>query len=151
MLNRVELIGNLGADPEMREAKSGMAIGNLRIATTHRAKDKDGVWTDMTEWHRVVCFGKLAENCERFLNKGRQVFVDGRIQTRKWDDKDGNTRYSTEIVATDIKFLGGRGESDDSQPRRGRPTENGHSRPRRPSPEPVQKEADGNWDEEIPF
>ena len=150
MLNRVELIGNLGADPEMKTAKSGVAIGNLRIATTHRAKDREGVWSDMTEWHRVVCFGKLAENCERFLSKGRQVFVEGRIQTRKWEDKDGNTRYSTEVVANDIKFLGGRADSDSDNDRPRRPR--AEERPARSEPAPRREPAAGeDWDESIPF
>lgn len=107
-VNRATLIGNLGADPEIRTANSGTAIGNLRIATSHRTKDRDGNWGEETTWHTVVIFGKTAENCARFLKKGRTVYVDGRIQTRKWEDKEGQTRYTTEIVANEIKFLGGR-------------------------------------------
>ena len=105
MINKVTLIGNLGADPEARQANSGMAIANLRIATTSRAK-VNGEWEDVTEWHNVVCFGKTAENASKYLSKGRQVFVEGRIQTRKWQDKEGHDRYSTEIVANELKFLG---------------------------------------------
>ena len=108
MINKAILIGNLGADPELRTANSGTAIGNLRIATSHRVKDRDGNWSEATEWHTVVVFGKTAENCARFLKKGRSVYVEGRIQTRKWEDKEGNARWSTEIVAQEVKFIGGR-------------------------------------------
>ena len=156
MLNRVELIGNLGQDPEMRSGRSGTAIANLRIATTHRAKTPEGNWEDKTEWHTVVCFGNLADNVEKYLSKGRQVFIEGRLQTRKWEDKSGNTRYSTEVVANDIKFLGSRDRDQDGGRQRSRPKydnersnerSNESSAPRR-RPEPKQET---NWDEEIPF
>lgn len=151
MFNRVELIGNLGQDPEMRASRSGTAIVNLRIATTHRAKSQEGDWEERTEWHTVVAFGNLADNVGKYLSKGRQVFVEGRIQTRKWEDKNGNTRYSTEVVANEIKFLGKRDEDGGRQ--RSRPQQdNGNgdeqSAPRK-RPEPQQEEQ--NWDEEIPF
>lgn len=107
-VNKVILIGNLGADPEMRTSQGGNAIANLRIATTERTKDKDGNWVDQTEWHRVVCFGRTAENVGRFLKKGRQLYVEGRLQTRKWTDQEGKERWSTEVVAREIRFLGGR-------------------------------------------
>jgi single-strand DNA-binding protein len=106
-VNKVILVGNLGADPETREAGSGMKIANLRLATSERAKGADGEWGDHTEWHRVVCFGKTAENCERFLAKGRQVYVEGKIRTRKWEDKSGQERWTTEVVADVVRFLGG--------------------------------------------
>ena len=106
-VNKVILVGNLGADPETREAGSGMKIANLRLATSERAKGSDGEWGDHTEWHRVVCFGKTAENCERFLAKGRQVYVEGKIRTRKWEDKSGAERWTTEIIADVVRFLGG--------------------------------------------
>lgn len=118
MINRATLIGNLGADPETRTAQTGTAIANLRLATTERVKDRDGNWTDHTEWHRVVCFGKTAENVARFCRKGRQLYVEGRIRTRKWTDKDGAERYSTEIIADGVRFLGGRQDDDGArQPR----------------------------------
>lgn len=107
-VNKVILIGNLGADPESRTSQSGTTVANLRIATTERMKDRDGNWSDHTEWHRVVCFGRTADNVVRYLKKGRQIYVEGRLQTRKWQDRDGNDRWSTEIVANDIRFLGGR-------------------------------------------
>jgi single-strand DNA-binding protein len=105
-VNRVTLIGNLGADPETRSSTSGTTIATLRVATSERVKVGE-VWEDHTEWHKVVAFGKLAENAARFLTKGRQVYVEGKLRTRKWQDKDGNDRYSTEIVADGIVFLGG--------------------------------------------
>jgi len=107
-VNKVILIGNLGADPESRTSQSGNTVANLRIATTERQRDREGNWSDHTEWHRVVCFGRTADNVVRYLKKGRQIYVEGRIQTRKWQDRDGNDRYTTEIVANDIRFLGGR-------------------------------------------
>ncbi len=108
MINKVILVGNLGADPEMRTTGSGMAVCNLRIATTTRKKNQDGTWADSTEWHSVVCFGRTAENAGQYLRKGRQVYVEGRLQTRKWQDKEGKDRWSTEVVCNDLKFLGGR-------------------------------------------
>lgn len=108
MLNRVMLIGNLGADPEMRQTAGG-SVCKFRMATSHRVKEGD-TWVDKSEWHRVVCFGKLAENVQKFCQKGKQVYVEGRIQTQKWQDKDGKDQYTTEIIAQEIKFLGGKKE-----------------------------------------
>ncbi len=108
MVNKVILIGNLGADPEMRSTGSGMAVCNLRVATSTRRKDRDGNWTDHTEWHNVVVFGRTAENINQYCRKGKQLFIEGRLQTRKWQDRDGNDRYSTEVVGENVKFLGGR-------------------------------------------
>jgi single-strand DNA-binding protein len=106
-VNKVILVGNLGADPEMRTTQGGMAIANLRIATSERRKDKDGNWTDHTEWHRVVAFGKTAENAQRFLKKGRQVYIEGSLRTTKYQDKKtGEDRWSTEVVCNDLRFLG---------------------------------------------
>jgi len=117
MINRVTLVGNLGQDPELRNTNGGMAVCNLSVATTHRAKDRDGNYQDQVEWHRVSCFGKTAENVNRYCRKGRQVYVEGRLQTRSWE-KDGVKRYSTEIVAQEVKFLG-RGEGEGRQERGG--------------------------------
>ena len=108
MINKVTLIGNLGRDPEVRTTGAGMAIGNLRLATTERAKDREGNWTDHTEWHTVVCFGRSAENVAKYLTKGRQVYIEGKPRTREWQDKEGAKRISTEIVADDVRFIGGR-------------------------------------------
>ena len=109
-LNRVMLIGNLGADPEMRYLPSGDAVANIRIATTESWKDKaSGEKKEETEWHRVSFFGKLAEITGEYLKKGSAVYVEGRIKTRKWQDKDGQDRYSTEVVADRMQMLGSRG------------------------------------------
>lgn len=107
-VNKVILVGNLGADPETRTSQAGNMICNLRLATSDRRKDRDGNWTDHTEWHRVVCFGRTAENVARYCRKGKQIYVEGRIQTQKWQDREGKDRYTTEIVANNIRFLGGR-------------------------------------------
>lgn len=106
-VNKVILIGNLGADPELRYTQTGQAVANLRIATNERWTDKDGAQQERTEWHRVVVWGRQAENCEKYLSKGRQVYIEGKLQTRDWDDRDGNKRYSTEIVAQNVQFLSG--------------------------------------------
>ncbi|MCM8594207.1 single-stranded DNA-binding protein [Accumulibacter sp.] len=108
-VNKVILVGNLGADPETRYLSSGDAVCNIRIATTDRIRDKNsGEYRENTEWHRIVFFGKLAETAGQYLKKGRQVYVEGRIRTNKWQDKDGNERYTTEIIANDMKMLGSR-------------------------------------------
>ena len=106
-VNKVILVGNLGADPELKHTPSNRALCNLRIATTEVFKDKGGQRQEKTEWHRVTVWGDQAENCNKYLAKGRSVYVEGRLQTRSWDDKDGTKKYSTEIVAERVKFLGG--------------------------------------------
>lgn len=110
-INKVILIGNLGSDPEVRFTSGGQAIANFNIATNERWKNKaTGQPEERTEWHRIVSFGKLAELCRDYLAKGRTVYIEGRLQTRKWEDKEGQTRTTTEIVAQTIQFLGsGRG------------------------------------------
>ena len=108
-VNKVILIGNLGADPETRYLPSGDAVTNIRIATTETWKDKSGEKQEHTEWHRVAFFGKTAEIAGEYLKKGSPVYVEGRIRTRKWQDKEGQERYSTEIVADRMQLLGARG------------------------------------------
>ena len=103
-VNKAILVGNLGAKPELRHTGGGTPVTELRIATSNRRKVNEE-WVDETEWHSVVVFGKTAENCERYLDKGRQVYIEGRIQTRSWDGQDGQKHYKTEIVAFDVKFL----------------------------------------------
>ena len=111
-VNKVILVGNLGADPEVRYTQSGSPVANLRIATSERWKDKQsGEPQERTEWHRVVLFGKLGEIAEQYLKKGSQVYIEGRLQTRKWQGQDGQDRYSTEVVGNDMQMLGGRGGS----------------------------------------
>jgi single-strand DNA-binding protein len=105
-INKVILIGRLGKDPEMRFTPSGKAVTNFTLATNENWTDQSGEKQERTEWHRIVTWGKLAENCAKLLAKGKQVYVEGRIQTRSWDDKDGNKRYTTEVVANTMQMLG---------------------------------------------
>jgi single-strand DNA-binding protein len=109
-INKVILIGNLGADPETRAMPSGTTVANLRVATSESWRDKQtGEQQERTEWHRVALFGRLAEIAGEYLRKGSQVYIEGSLRTRKWQDKQGNERYSTEIVGNDLQMLGGRG------------------------------------------
>ena len=109
-VNKVILVGNLGANPEMRFTQGGQAVANLRIATSERWTDRNGQKQETTEWHRVVVFGKQAEIVGQYLTKGRQVYIEGRLQTRQWQDQQGQKRYTTEVVAQRVQMLGGRGE-----------------------------------------
>lgn len=113
-LNRVQLIGRLGKDPEMRYTKQGTAVVSFSVATGGKYTDKDGNEHDDTEWHNVVAWGKLAEICNQYLNKGKQVYIEGRLQTRKWQDQSGNDRYTTEIIANDMLMLGSKGDGGSS-------------------------------------
>jgi single-strand DNA-binding protein len=109
-VNKVIIVGNLGADPETRAMPSGSTVANLRIATTENWKDRQtGEQQERTEWHRVVLFGRLGEVAAEYLRKGSQVYIEGSLRTRKWTDKQGTERYSTEIVGNDMQMLGGRG------------------------------------------
>jgi single-strand DNA-binding protein len=109
-INKVILIGNLGADPETRAIPSGTTVANLRIATSESWRDKQsGEQQERTEWHRVALFGRLAEIAAEYLKKGSQVYIEGSLRTRKWQDKQGNDRYSTEIIGNELQMLGGRG------------------------------------------
>lgn len=110
-LNKVMLIGNIGADPEIKYTPGGTPIANLRIATTESRKNKDGDWEDITEWHRVVMFGKQAEICKDYLRKGSKIFVEGRLQTRSWDDQSGQKKYMTEIVGNQMMMLDQRADA----------------------------------------
>ena len=110
-VNKVFLLGNLGADPELKHLPSGDPVCELRLATNEAYTDKQGEKHERVEWHRVVVWGKMAEACGQYLAKGRQVFVEGKIQTRQWEDRDGNKRYMTEIRASAVQFLGG-GQQD---------------------------------------
>ena len=110
-INKVILIGNLGRDPELRYTQSGQAVANFSLATTDRFSNREGERQERTEWHRVTVWGKTAENCAQYLNKGRSVYVEGRLQTREWEDKEGQKRRTTEVIAQTVQFLGARGES----------------------------------------
>ena len=116
-INKVILVGNLGNDPDIRYTASGAAVANISVATTDSWRDKEtGEQQDRTEWHRVVFFGRLAEIVGEYLRKGSQIYLEGRLQTRKWQDKTGNDRYTTEIVANEMQMLGGRGGGGGSAP-----------------------------------
>ena len=149
-VNKVILVGNLGADPETRYMPSGDAVTNLRLATNESWKDKQtGETRDKTEWHNVVMFRRLAEVAAEYLRKGSQVYVEGKLQTRKWQDRDGNDRYTTEIVADEMQMLGGRGGgggmgggSGGGMQRGGDPGP-GSAPPRQPAPD--------DFDDDIPF
>ena len=111
-LNKVQIIGRLGKDPELRYTTSGQAVATLSVATDHRYQDQStNEWKENTEWHRVVAWGRQAEVAGEYLSKGGQVYIEGRLQTRSWDDRDGNKRYTTEIIVRDMILLGGRGDS----------------------------------------
>ncbi|MCL4144401.1 UNVERIFIED_CONTAM: hypothetical protein GTU68_006785 [Idotea baltica] len=110
-VNKVILVGRLGQDPEVKMTGEQKQIVNFSLATGERRKDQQGNWVDHTEWHRVVCFGKLAELASSYLGKGREVYLEGKIKTNKWKDKEGNTRYSTDIIANSIEFLGNKNDA----------------------------------------
>ena len=118
MINKAILVGRLGKDPEVRYTPDGMMVTTFTLATDEQRKDKSGERVKTTEWHRIVTFGKLAEICGKYLTKGKLVFVEGRIRTQSWDDKEGNKRYTTEIIASDMRMLdskGGQKGADGSQ------------------------------------
>lgn len=163
-VNKVILVGNLGADPETRYAPSGDAICNIRIATTDSWRDKtSGEKREATEWHRVVFFGKLAEIAGQYLKKGRSVYVEGRLQTRKWQDKEGRDQYTTEIRADQMQMLGGARDGASEGGSRGYEGGDEYSqapraaapRPQqRPAPAPASSPAPGgmnDFDDDIPF
>lgn len=110
-VNKVILVGNLGRDPELRYTQSGQAVANFTLATTEQYTKREGGREERTEWHRIVAWGRLAEICGEYLSKGRQVYIEGRIQTREWEDREGEKRRTTEIVALQMQMLGRRGET----------------------------------------
>ncbi len=113
-VNKVILIGNLGKDPEIKTLESGVKVANFSMATTEVYKNKDGVRNDITEWHNIVLWRGLAELAESYLKKGNQIYLEGRIRTRQWEDKDGNKRYTTEIMGDNLTFLGGGKDSSNT-------------------------------------
>ena len=150
-INKVMLIGNLGKDPEIRYMPSGDAIANLTLATTENWKDKAGEKQEKTEWHRVSMFGRLAEIAGEYLKKGSSVYIEGKLQTRKWQDKEGNDRYTTEIVANEMKMLGGRPSGGDTG--MDRPASSG-AKPARPAASPAAPSGNSGFDDmedDIPF
>jgi len=152
-INKVILIGHLGADPETRAMPSGMTVANLRLATSENWKDKQsGEQQERTEWHNVALFGRLGEIAGEYLRKGSQVYIEGRLRTRKWQDKSGVDRYTTEIVANDMQMIGGRGGGggggggDKAASAPG----GGEARERPPAAEPAGA-ATEDFDDDIPF
>lgn len=143
-VNKVILVGNLGRDPEVRYMPSGDAIANISVATTDNWKDKNGEKQERTEWHRVAFFGKLAEIVGEYLKKGSQVYVEGRLQTRKWTDKEGHDKYTTEIVADRMQMLGSRAGG-------GAPSQSEESSPPRQSGPPAASTEFNDLDDDIPF
>ncbi len=114
MINKAILVGNLGADPEVRYTQDGTPVASFNVATTERWKGQDGQMQESTEWHRIVAWRRLADICGQYLQKGSRVYIEGKIQTRKWQDQSGNDRYTTEIVAREMKMLSSRGEGGGS-------------------------------------
>ena len=148
-VNKVILVGNLGKDPEVRYMPNGNAVANITLATTESWKDKQsGEQQEKTEWHRIVMFRRLGEIAGEYLKKGSQVYIEGKLQTRKWQDNSGNDRYTTEIVASEMQMLGGRGGggsagfSGDSAPAQA-------AAPAQSAPAPAA--AGGDFDDDIPF
>jgi len=144
-VNKVILIGRLGSNPEVRFTPSGSAVANFNVATNESWNDKNGQKQERTEWHRIVVWGKLAQLCGEYLAKGRQVYLEGRLQTRQWQDKEGQTKYTTEVIANTVQFLGaGKGEGAGAGASRGN-EETGSQAPQVPMEEPSFTE------EDIPF
>lgn len=160
-VNKVILIGNLGADPEVRFTPGGQAVANFRIATSESWTDKNGQKQERTEWHRIVVWGKLAELCGEYLKKGRQCYVEGRLQTREWTDKENRKNYTTEVVANAVTFLGGRdagegmgagggGGRRQSSPQRGNGMDTDYGQPP-PMDDSNMGGGHGGGDDDIPF
>lgn len=156
-VNKVILVGNLGNDPETKYTQGGLAITTISVATSEQWKDKDGNAQERTEWHRIQFFGKLAEIAGEYLKKGRQVYVEGKLRTDKWTDKDGIERYTTSVIADEMQMLGGRPESEGQQHREqqrssGAPTGGGYGQaPANRSPAPAQRVDEPFPDDDIPF
>lgn len=150
-VNKVIIVGNLGKDPETRYAPSGDAVTNIVVATTETWKDKtSGEKREATEWHRVVFFGKLAEIAGQYLKKGSQVYLEGKLKTRKWQDKDGQDRFTTEINADEMKMLGSKGDGQQQEGQRPQQTQ---QRPPANTQRQPQGQAGGfsDFDDDIPF
>ncbi len=150
-VNKVILIGNLGQEPELRYTGSGTAVCNMRLATTNTYTNRDGEEVQNTEWHNVVAWGRLGEVCNEYLDKGSQVYFEGKLQTREWEDRDGNTRYTTEVKALDMTFLdsnrqGGPDGGDLDQSRGGGPSGPSPQQPAGPGPQQSQQSGPSGGD-----
>lgn len=144
-VNKVILVGNLGKDPEVRHLENGAAVANFSIATTESYKDKNGNRQDQTEWHNIVLWRGLAQIAEKYLRKGSQIYVEGKLRTRNWQDKDGNTRYTTEIVGDNMTMLGGRNNSTNNEA----PAPGIHNEPAASNNGSANIESEG--DDDLPF
>ncbi|KAA3614910.1 MAG: single-stranded DNA-binding protein [Calditrichaeota bacterium] len=142
-VNKVILLGRLGKDPEMRYAPSGTAIASFSMATNHSQK-QDGEWVDKTEWHNLIAFGKTAEIAGEYLKKGKQLYIEGRLQTSSWEDQQGQKKYKTEIVVSDLQMIGAKGDESYSPPSGGSAPQ--ESKKPAPPPEPAAEEED-----DLPF
>ena len=150
-VNKVLLLGNVGKDPEIRSTAGGMTIATFSLATADRQKDQQGNWQDKTDWHNLVAFGRTAEIVRDYVKKGTQLFIEGKIQTRSWDDKEsGQKRYRTEILVNEMSLLGGRGEGSSSGGGGGYSRSNTSSFDQRPAAEPDYTDQ-GITDDDIPF
>ncbi len=159
-VNKVIILGRLGADPEVRYLPSGSAVTNLRVATNEGYKDKQtGQFVESTEWHRIVLFGRLAEIAGEYLKKGRNVYIEGRIRTRKWQDQSGQDRYTTEIVASEMQLIGGQSGSGQGAGGYGQQSQQAAPPPQQQSKPAATEQAavpqaanfDQNFDDDIPF
>ena len=147
-VNKVILIGHLGRKPELRYTPGGQAVANFTLATNERFGGRDGQPVqERTEWHRIVVWGRTAENCGQYLDKGRQVYIEGRLQTREWQDKEGQKRQTTEVVATTVQFLGGRG----GEGGQGGPALDDRAGVGAPSSGPADEFGDAGGDDDLPF
>ena len=142
-LNKVMILGNLGKNPEFRRTTSGTAVASFSIATSERFKNKSGEWEDKTEWHNVVIWNKLAEICEKFLTKGKCVFIEGKLQTRKWTDKEGKDHWNTEIIGERMQMIGGKTDNHEHHEEKdsGSNTRQQHQ----------SRDSDPSYDDEMPF
>jgi len=171
-INKVILVGNLGNDPEVRYMPNGNAVANLSLATSESWKDQQGQQQERTEWHRITMYRRLAEVAGEYLKKGSQIYVEGKLQTRKWQDQQGNDKYTTEIIADNMQMLGGgrtegqgassgyqkpqNSHANNSQPQSAPPNQGGYSNSNSapqnsPQPAPRMSEPDMNFDDDIPF
>jgi single-strand DNA-binding protein len=144
-VNKVILLGRLGKDPEMRYAPSGTAIATFSLATNHRQKSPEGEWVDKTEWHNLITFGKTAEIAGEYLKKGKELYIEGRLQTSSWEDQQGVKKYKTEIVVSDLQMIGAKGEESHSSPSQAPQKQNTQPKSS-PPPEPAAEEED-----DLPF
>ncbi len=156
-VNKVILIGNLGKDPEVRYMPDGKAVANITVATSEKWKDKTGEKQERTEWHNVTFYSPLADIVGQYLRKGSSLFVEGRLQTRKWQDKNGHDRYTTEIIANEMKMLGGRGDQSSGSNSGNRSKESTHGYYQPPTPQSARNKATfdaqspAGFDDDIPF